>query len=191
MGFFSLEHSKAAYAADFVIYGFTALVLFAVLIHITLPAQAFSVVSCVFLGFISWSVLEYGLHRFVLHTIEPFKRWHLAHHQRPTALIGTPTVLSAALFATLVFLPVCLQSGFQTACAFTSGLLLGYLAYAITHHAIHHWHVPSMWLAQRRRWHAKHHQLGHLGCYGVTSSYWDHVFVTVQTKRTHRSKTER
>ncbi len=190
MGFFSLEHSKAAYAADFAIYGCTVLVLLAVLVHITPPAQALSVVSSVFLGLISWSVLEYGLHRFVLHTFQPFKRWHLAHHQRPTALIGTPTVLSAALFATLVFLPLWLQYGLQTACSFTSGLLLGYLVYALTHHAIHHWHLQSIWFTQRRRWHAKHHQLGHLGCYGVTNSYWDHVFVTVQTNRKHRTTTE-
>jgi cyclopropane-fatty-acyl-phospholipid synthase len=63
------------------------------------------------------------------------------------------------------------------ACALTLGVVTGYLAYSVTHHAIHHWRGDNVWLLQRKRWHALHHQDVELaGCFGVTSGIWDHVF---------------
>ena len=50
-------------------------------------------------GAATWTFLEYVLHRFVLHGVAPFSDWHRQHHLRPLALICSPTVLSAALFA--------------------------------------------------------------------------------------------
>jgi len=65
------------------------------------------------------------------------------------------------------------------ACALTLGLLIGYLAYAVTHHAIHHWPAHNNWLKTRKRSHALHHHLRQLGSYGVTSGFWDAVFRAV------------
>src|SRR5665811_1327174 len=63
--------------------------------------------------------------------------------------------------------------------------LTGYLAYTITHHAIHHWHLDNTWLKRRKRWHAlHHHRIEQSGCYGVTSTFLDHVFGA-----THRAAT--
>jgi len=62
------------------------------------------------------------------------------------------------------------------ASALTLGLLTGYLGYAITHHAIHHWRADNAWLKERKYWHALHHHSEQPGCYGVTSSVWDRVF---------------
>jgi sterol desaturase/sphingolipid hydroxylase (fatty acid hydroxylase superfamily) len=63
------------------------------------------------------------------------------------------------------------------ACALALGLLIGYLAYAVTHHAIHHTQDGSDWLRRRRRWHARHHRSAGDGiCYGVTSGFWDRIF---------------
>jgi cyclopropane-fatty-acyl-phospholipid synthase len=114
------------------------------------------------------------LHRFVLHGLEPFLSWHAKHHERPMALMSTPTLLSTSLVALLVFLPAVLAAGFWRASALTLGVTAGYLAYALTHHATHHWRSSGPWMTRRKRWHARHHHMA--ACYGVSSSFWDRVF---------------
>ena len=127
-------------------------------------------------GLAGWTLLEYALHRFVLHGLRPFSDWHAEHHHRPAALICAPTILSASLIAALVFLPAWALGGLWPACAITLGVLGGYLAYAITHHATHHWRASNRWTRQRKRWHALHHDRHRgPGHYGVTTSFWDHL----------------
>jgi len=177
MRFFTLEHSKAAYQADFAIYGTVVAVLVSLLIFAA-PHELwleFSVLAV--MGLLSWTAIEYVLHRFFLHGVQPFKRWHQEHHQRPRALICTPTILSTSLMTVLVFLPAFVVSGFWGGCALTAGMLIGYLIYAITHHAIHHWQSDNAWLKRRKDWHLRHHH-GHdsHGYFGVTSNFWDYVF---------------
>jgi sterol desaturase/sphingolipid hydroxylase (fatty acid hydroxylase superfamily) len=126
-----------------------------------------------------WSAIEYVLHRFVLHGLQPFRGWHEAHHDRPTALICAPTILSATLIFGLVFVPAWLIGELWRARALTLGVAAGYLADAITHHATHHWRGRSAWLQRRKRWHALHHhdKESHR-CDGVTSTVWDDVFAS-------------
>ena len=140
------------------------------------PVSWLEIVAFVLGGLGSWTAMEYALHRFVLHGLQPFSRWHAEHHQRPQALIFTSTILSATLIAILVFLPMLLLGDLWRACALTLGLLTGYLSYTITHHAIHHWRTSNPWLNERKRWHALHHRNGRSSRYGVTSGFWDRVF---------------
>jgi len=57
--------------------------------------------------------------------------------------------------------------------------LIGYVAYGITHHTTHHWRANNAWLRERKRWHVlHHHNVGRLGHYGVTTTFWDRVFGT-------------
>ena len=174
---FAFEHSKTAYAADFALYG-AAIVGLAVFLFSKGPQeQRPEIIVYILMGLGGWTLIEYLLHRFVLHGVQPFDRWHAEHHRRPTALIYAPTILSASLNATLVFLPAFMFLGnLRYACALTLGVLTGYLAFGITHHAIHHWHLDNAWLKRRKRWHALHHHSDQSGCYGVTSAVWDHVF---------------
>jgi cyclopropane-fatty-acyl-phospholipid synthase len=173
MVLFKLEHGSVAYRADFVFYGgvITALVL--ALAIVPRPGPWWWSPGLVALGLLSWSALEYALHRYVLHGVQPFQRWHAMHHARPQALIATPTVLTAVAFLALVFAPAWALGSLGAACAWTVGVLAGYLGYALTHHATHHWRGRSAWLLQRKRHHALHHHAAHGGCYGVTSSVWD------------------
>jgi len=192
MGIFSLEHSPAANRADFALYG---IVIAALLVYalVAVPiAQWAELIGWMFAGLAFWTLVEYLLHRFVLHHVAPFKHWHAAHHQRPMALIGSPTVLSATLIFVLVFVPAWLAGGRLPAYGLTLGVLAGYLAYGITHHATHHWRANHRWLAQRKRWHSMHHHfIQHPGCYGVTSGFWDRVFGTVATRGVHTDGSNR
>ena len=177
MGFFTLEHSKKAYHADFALYGAAVLVLAGFVLLYGPRAQRVETATFALLGHGSWTTIEYGLHRFVLHGLQPFRRWHEEHHQSPTALICTPTILSATLIATLVYFPALILGDHWRACALTLGVMAGYLAYSITHHATHHWHVDNAWLKRRKRWHALHHHaVAQPGCFGVTTAFWDYLF---------------
>lgn len=173
MGLFTLEHSRAAYLADFALYGGAVVILAGLLGWQGPPQQQAQLALVALAGLVSWSGIEYVLHRFVLHGIEPFRRWHAEHHRRPTALICAPTVLSGTLIGTLVCLPAWALGGPWFACALTLGVLAGYLGYAVTHHAMHHWRATGTWLQRRKRWHARHHHDAEPGCYGVTSGFWD------------------
>ncbi len=183
MGLLSLEHSRAAYRADFALHGTAVLALAALLLMRGPREHGLALAALALAGVAGWSALEYALHRFVLHGVQPFRRWHAQHHRRPTALIYTPTVMSAALIVTGVWLPAWALADLWRACALTLGVTTGYLAYAMTHHALHHWHADFAWLRQRKRWHAMHHRVGQAACYGVTSPLWDHVFGSVASRR--------
>ncbi|MFZ6813424.1 sterol desaturase family protein [Undibacterium sp. Rencai35W] len=179
MRIFSFEHSKIAYRADFALYLIASAILAICLITFGPQDQTLSMTCYVLSGIVSWTLIEYVLHRFVLHGLKPFSQWHAEHHRHPDALICTPTIISAALIIGLVFLPMLVLSDIWSACALTFGLLTGYLVYTITHHAIHHWHVRGSWLEYRIYFHAIHHsRQTHRGNFGVTSSFWDQVFRT-------------
>lgn len=178
MSLFSMKHSKAAYRADFALYGATVLILVAFLYLTGQYGRWWEFVILVGLGLASWTLIEYVLHRFVMHGLQPFSRWHAQHHQRPTALICTPTIMSMMLIVTLVFLPaLILSDNLLRACTLTLGVVVGYLFYSIMHHATHHWSADSAWLKQRKRWHAQHHHnIEQPACFGVTNGFWDHIF---------------
>ncbi len=184
MRLFALEHGEKGYRADVALYGVAAVTLTSYLLLCGQPGQLSATGALVLLGLVGWTVIEYVLHRFVLHGIHPFRRWHAEHHKRPTALIFTPTVVSAALIAMLVFLPALLEWNLRLASALTLGVVVGYLAYSLTHHAIHLWPADNAWLKRRKRWHAlHHHQVDGPICYGVTTSFWDQVFGTAHGAR--------
>lgn len=187
MPLISLEHSSTAYRADFVLYGSAVLGLGAWLTLRGPAGMGMELAALTGVGVLAWSPIEYALHRFVLHGLPPFKGWHREHHQRPVALICAPTLLSASLIGSLVWLPAVLFLGEWRGSALTLGVLMGYLGYAIVHHALHHWSAQSPWLQRRKYWHAKHHHLLQPCCFGVTSGFWDRLFRTSGHKDGARS----
>jgi hypothetical protein len=103
MNFLTIEQSKAAYWADFAIYGSMIVVLAIALVvgtpHALWPRVAFLGIT----GVVGWSVLEYLVHRFLFHGVQPFRRWHAEHHARPTAFICAPTLVTASVLGTFLF----------------------------------------------------------------------------------------
>ncbi len=179
MALLSTEHGRMGYLADFALYAIASTTL-AVLLAVAAPHERrVEILVFAFAGLATWTLVEYLLHRFVLHGLQPFREWHAEHHRRPRALIGTPTILSALLITALVFIPALALSDVWRACALTFGLLTGYLVYAIVHHATHHWRSDLAWLRHVKRHHALHHSpVAAPARYGVTSSFWDVVFRT-------------
>ena len=198
MPLMTLEHSPAAYRADFALYGAACLTLAGLILWRHPPNSGVALALWVLAGGAGWTLAEYLLHRFVLHGMRPFKDWHLEHHSRPTALIGSPTLLSATLFASLVGAPAWWLLGAWPAAALSLGMLSGYLVYGLVHHATHHAAASggskpssqSEWLMRRRRWHALHHAKRAAGApashFGVSIGLWDALFGTGRAPRGQR-----
>lgn len=179
----SLEQSALSYYADFVLYP-VALAAGLIVLLRRAPAITWAMPVAAVIGFFAWSLVEYVLHRFVLHGPQPFKRWHQEHHDRPMALIGAPTLGSMALFVLVAYLPLSGVLGGWIALAATLGLAVGYFSYLVVHHGVHHWRArPGTWFAARKREHAIHHMPGIEGSYGVTTPFWDKVFSTQHHER--------
>jgi sterol desaturase/sphingolipid hydroxylase (fatty acid hydroxylase superfamily) len=172
---FTFEHSRTAYRTDFSLYSLALVLTLGIVIteasRSDYPLLAMTAVA----GMVFWTVIEYIVHRFVLHGFNPFRRLHAQHHAQPMAMVYAPTLLSAVLILVLIFIPARLLLSIWPACALTWGFTAGYLAYSITHHAVHHWQINSNWLKHRKRRHALHHACVRRNDYGVTSSIWDRL----------------
>lgn len=143
------------------------------------------------LGVFSWTLLEYGLHRFVFH-YEPAPDSQLQqdamflihgiHHDYPwdrDRLVMPPTV--TAIIAVAVWV------GFRwlgsAEHAWMAGMVAGYVWYDLTHYYLHHaapTTAAGKWL---RRYHLVHHFQTPEVRYGITTPLWDLVFRTYPKDR--------
>jgi sterol desaturase/sphingolipid hydroxylase (fatty acid hydroxylase superfamily) len=170
--------SRPAFFADFYAYPAVsaALVVFAFASN---SHRWFFLLSALIVGVAFWSLVEYMLHRYVLHHVTWVKKQHDVHHHDQTALVGTPTWFSMLVFIAFVTVPALLMTTVEVAACFTAGMMLGYLWYVTAHYGMHHWRIrPSGHLGRLRRRHALHHHFDDLGNFGVTSGFWDHIFRT-------------
>ncbi len=170
---------RVSYYGDFYVYPVAVGVLGAAALWKAEPARWPAWLAAFLIGVGLWTLIEYVLHRFVLHHVPFIKDMHGAHHADQKALIGTPTWLSAVMIFGIVFLPLMLFTDFPMAGGFTSGLMLGYLWYVSVHHIVHHWtNAPGSYGYRLKRRHMLHHHFDEMGNFGVTSGFWDKVFGT-------------
>lgn len=177
--------SKTAYYGDFVVYATIVLVLAtSVWLRGRWPLRL-QWLGAFAIGMGVWTLLEYLLHRWVLHQVPIIAPLHDAHHRSPRALLGTPTWLSLAVIWSVFFLPAWWGGSFTLASGLTAGIMMGFLWYGVLHHATHHGR-PKL-LATRLsgcvRRHARHHYSKRPVNFGVTTALWDYVFGTADRPR--------
>ncbi len=148
-----------------------------------------------FLGFVSWTLAEYLLHRFFFHITEkqsPFfakiaHTIHGIHHDYPNdySRLFMPPV-PATLFMGAFFAIFYLIMG-TAVFVFLPGFLLGYLCYAYTHFKIHQAKAPKKlkWLWTH---HLKHHYQDENKAFGVSSPFWDMIFQSLPSKSCVKSQ---
>jgi sterol desaturase/sphingolipid hydroxylase (fatty acid hydroxylase superfamily) len=172
--------SKTAYYADFAVYA--AAIVGLILLAALDPdwGERFTWLAAFGGGMAGWTLLEYLLHRFVLHRLPIVSDMHAAHHASPRALVGTPTWLSIAILWVVIFLPMWSRYSFNLASGVITGVMTGFLWYGIVHHAIHH--RRPRFLASRLTTsihrHLVHHYSERPHNFGVTTPLWDYLFGT-------------
>ncbi|KAF9226331.1 Inositolphosphorylceramide-B hydroxylase [Gyrodon lividus] len=156
----------------------------------SLSTDAFAkTLPCFFLGNLIWTILEYGMHRFLFHIDEflpdssVFLTMHFLlhgiHHYMPMDRLRLvmPPILFAILQAPFTRLAYIL---FPTAIAngIISGSFMFYILYDCMHYALHHTMLPA-YMREMKRYHLAHHYKNFELGFGVTSKIWDYIFNTV------------
>lgn len=140
-----------------------------------------------FTGFISWTLAEYIMHRFLYHKIKDSSYdtgiqylFHGIHHKYPhdddrLVLPVVPSLLLVGAFLGLFYLI------FQAeALVFGAGFLIGYLIYITIHWSIHKVNPPkSKFFGWWWKHHNIHHYQQHDKAFGVSSPLWDIIFRTM------------
>jgi sterol desaturase/sphingolipid hydroxylase (fatty acid hydroxylase superfamily) len=136
----------------------------------------------IILGFASYGLFEYVVHRWALHgPASMLKRGHAQHHAQPKALISTPlfVVMTGAL-TIWGLLELVIPAGIAAFLVF--GLYAGYNYFAVMHHWQHHRGHDLARLAYSRRLERLHHIHHHrqIVNFGISTTIWDHLFGTFQ-----------
>lgn len=161
----------------------------AYLIYLTLAAgvHVLPVLGVLFLGVLTWSLLEYALHRFFFH-LEPghsqFAQQamfliHGVHHDYPwdpDRLVIPPLV--SGLLGALLWVPTGWIFGAPMHYSYFAGIVIGYVIYDLGHYAWHNLKPRTALGRYLRAYHLVHHFKTPQRRYGVSSPLWDYVFGT-------------
>lgn len=146
-------------------------------------AVGWKVAGALLAGLVAWTLLEYVLHRFVLHGVEPFRAWHLAHHRNPTQPIRVPLAFSLALVIAVLGLSFALPWAESLAAPLSVGLLLGDMLQETVHQGLHAQGVLGLGLARLRAHHGHHHFVDERAAFGTLTTFWDRCFGTAPRSR--------
>jgi sterol desaturase/sphingolipid hydroxylase (fatty acid hydroxylase superfamily) len=175
-GIARMSGTRANYWAEFVVDSVVGTMLAVAGVR-AYDGSVWLALLAVVLGLLAFSFLEYFFHRWMFHTHIPlFEEGHRLHHERPLGYDSLPFFLPAAVLLLLTALAVtALPTGF--ALLLMSAVTFGYLAYGLSHFAIHHVQFRQPWL---RRWAGAHH-IHHYHPetnFGVTTLLWDRLLGT-------------
>ena len=106
-------------------------------------------------GLGSWIILEYFMHRFVLHK---FGSAHQYHHENPKDIkdLFVSWKYVAAVSVGLCGLALLVLSPIQVM-LFYLGVVLGYSVYELIHYRVHHCKVKTKLMKYLRKHHLRHH----------------------------------
>lgn len=172
-------NGKVGYYADFGIYGTLVVGMVAFALRESRSDQLTWLAAAI-AGGSSWTLVEYLLHRFVLHRMPLIADLHHVHHAAPRSYVSTPTWASLLTLAGLCFAPIWHLFSLNVALGATSGLVTGWLWYGIVHHVIHYRRPRRLAFALRlaSHRHLLHHSPYESGNFGVTTAVWDYLFGT-------------
>ncbi len=143
------------------------------------------------LGSLTWTLLEYVIHRFLGHEPKlrpnPFATEHIRHHSEGDYFAPTWKKGLAALGATaLLSGPAVWLAGAPLGLSFVAGLIAFYGVYEVLHRR-EHTHAGFGWYGRwSRRHHFAHHYSDARFNHGVTTPLWDLVFRTYRPVHTIR-----
>ena len=125
----------------------------------------------------TYSIIEYTIHRFLLHYL--FYSHHKKHHTYPNKLSIIHTPMSIITIAGIInYIGVCqVLSNSTVACLYAIGPCF-YLAFEITHLLSHGYTGSNNIILNAKYFHKLHHVTDNCN-YGFTMPFWDYVFGTL------------
>ena len=149
------------------------------------------VVVAALLGVLTWTFLEYVIHRWMGHDRRfhktPFGREHVRHHIEGNYFAPTwKKLIVAAVLTALLSGPAVLLSGTAPGLAYVVGLMMFYGVYEVQHRREHTHPGFGAYGRWARRHHFHHHFVDGRSNHGVTSPLWDVVFGTYKKPGTIR-----
>jgi sterol desaturase/sphingolipid hydroxylase (fatty acid hydroxylase superfamily) len=136
-------------------------------------------------GVLSWSFLEYMIHRFLGHDPRtrpnPFATEHVRHHIEGGYFAPSwKKALTATIAAAVLVWPATAIAGSTIGLSFVAGFVLAYVSYELMHRREHTHPGSGVYSHWARRHHFHHHFGDPKSNLGVTSPIWDWVFGTYQ-----------
>ena len=143
------------------------------------------VLSALLLGAITWTFLEYVLHRWLGHDARtrpnPFAAEHVRHHSQGDYFAPAwKKVLTAALVSAVLAGPSLALAGPLAGWSFVTGFIAMYVAYEVVHRRDHTHPGVGSYPRFLRRHHFYHHFTDPDFNHGVTTPVWDWVFGTLR-----------
>lgn len=148
-----------------------------------------SILVAALLGALTWSFLEYAIHRWLGHSKvapkNPFGVDHIRHHVEGGYFSPTwKKCVVGAVFTGVLSVPAVLALGTRLGLGYVGGLIAFYATYELLHRLEH----VSAGFGPYARWARRHHFTHHFTDarknHGVTSPLWDLVFGTYQAPGT-------
>ena len=138
-------------------------------------------------GFLSWGLIEYVLHRFIFH-YDARSGWlrkllfqaHISHHDNPDVMgRHFASLLLSAPIATAYWLIAWTATGSIAMASYLfAGMAAGYFSYQWVHFQCHHGRSRLGVLRYLRKYHLLHHHRTPELRFGVTSPLLDLIFGT-------------
>ncbi|MEP7263822.1 MAG: sterol desaturase family protein [Bacteroidota bacterium] len=138
------------------------------------------------LGILSFTLVEYMIHRFLFH-FEPKNerqkelkfKIHGVHHAFPRDKdrLAMPPVISICIG--ILFYVVFKWVLKEEVWLFFPGFLTGYSIYLIIHYSIHRFRPPANFLKILWTHHSLHHYKDENSAFGVSLPLWDYIFRTL------------
>ncbi|MBT9557958.1 MAG: sterol desaturase family protein [Myxococcales bacterium] len=152
-----------------------------------MSASPLSLLVALVSGILTWTLLEYLLHRFFGHhralvRRSPFGIEHTAHHSKGDYFAATWKKASAAAVVLALMTPLSMSLlGLGNGLAYSASFVSFYLVYEWLHRRLH----TAEGVGPYGRWARRHHFFHHFHDpsknHGVTSPLWDWVFGTAAT----------
>jgi hypothetical protein len=144
-------------------------------------------------GAATWTLLEYWVHRYLLHGPFPdgpgpvqhflherFDHMHVEHHERPWDGDHINGTISDTLGLVVVLALLAAPAPLNTLPMFMVGLVQSYVIEEWIHHLVHYYNFNSSYFRYIRRHHLYHHSRhGSRVAFGLTSHIWDAALGTV------------
>ncbi len=150
----------------------------------------------IIVGVFSWTLIEYGLHRFIFHHTarSAFGKdfvyaAHLSHHDNPrdTNRFFSGLLISLPIATAYLLLAWLATGSLQQAAYLFTGLTAGYSCYEWLHFQAHHRRPRLRLFRYLRKYHLLHHYQTPRQRFGVTSPLLDVVFGTFRPVRKRKS----